>query len=252
MAAGKIVTEHITRRTARIWKWTVIVYAIALHIFAAVLIAKTDFIPRMKSKLGFVAESPQSLHFQGMLTFHRLMDETVPDNSVVFLGDGHVQALAVTAVSPDAVNFGIGGQSTAQLLEAIPSYKSLRRASAIVLEIGISDIVHGKQAGLQQRYQRIVASLPRETTLIWNAVMPIRHKPWMKMNPSDIAEANRIINSLCESRGKCIFVDTWKFLGDNNGKINQKYYLEGGEYLSDDGYKEWVRSLRKAVAQAGL
>ncbi|MGO9565931.1 MAG: SGNH/GDSL hydrolase family protein [Desulfomonilaceae bacterium] len=209
------------------------------------MIAKTDFIPKLKGKIGLSA--PLDPHYQSMIKYHKWMDGNIPDNSVVFLGDSITQGLAVAAVAPYSINYGIGGETTAQLLDAVPYYKSLRRAKTLVLAIGINDIAQGKQNGLNERYKRIIAAIPHEVPLIWSSVMPVKVARWMKMNESDVSDANRTIKSLCERRGNCVFVDTHKFLTDSNNQIILRYFLDDGVHLSPEGYRQWIAALKEAM-----
>jgi hypothetical protein len=57
---------------------------ILLHMFLAILIVKTDFIPRVKAKLG-AAEIPNP-HVINMVRYHQWMDSSVPDKATIFLG----------------------------------------------------------------------------------------------------------------------------------------------------------------------
>ena len=232
-----------TARNKRLWMRVAVGYAVCLHLFLGLLIFETDLVPKLKS--GSSGE-PLS-HFQNMLIYHGWGDDSVPDNAVIFLGDSITQGLATAAVAPHSVNYGIGGETTTQLLEALPSYRSLNRARAIVLAIGINDIVGGKQKGLKERYNKIVGALPRGTPLVWSAVMPVKVATWMKMEQSDITEANREIKLLCEMRGNCVFVNTVGLLGDTNGQIVQRYYLDDGVHLSHDGYRQWISALKQAI-----
>jgi lysophospholipase L1-like esterase len=211
-------------------------------LFSAFLIVKTDFIPKVKAKLGVAATS--SPHVSSMVRYHQWMDESVPDKATIFLGDSITQGLATAAVAPYSVNYGISGENTEQLLDAIPSYKSLTRARTIVLGIGINDLAQDMKTGLNDRYKKIVEVLPHKTLLIWSAVMPARHE---KIAPSDIANANQVIKTLCANRGNCIFVDTWRFLADKNGQMINPLFLDDGVHLSPNGYKGWISALKQAI-----
>jgi lysophospholipase L1-like esterase len=219
-----------------------IIYVIFLHLFAGVLIFKTDFIQKVKINLGLMEESWP--YFATMLMFHSWMDESIPDNSVVFLGDSITQGLATAAVTAYSTNYGISNQTTRQLLQALPVYKSLNRVSAIVLTIGINDFHHGLQEGINERLQQIIDAFPREKPLIWSAIMPSR----AVQNTVEIIQANRAIKSLCEKRGNCVFVDTWRFLTDENGQMVQRYFLDG-VHPSPEGYKLWISALKQAMQQ---
>lgn len=214
-----------------------------MHLFSAVLIVKTDFIPKVKIKLGVVAATPNP-HVPNMVRYHQWMDSSVPDKAVIFLGDSITQGLATAAIAQYSVNYGIGSENTAQLIDAIPTYKSLTRSSLIVLAIGINDIAEGMKPGLNDRYKKIVDALPGKTPLIWSGVMPTQKQ---QIAFSDIAEANDVITALCEKRGNCIFVDTWKFLADKDGQPITRYFLDDGVHLSPEGYKAWIVALKQAM-----
>ena len=132
------------RLRRRLW----VGYLLLLHIFAAVLVFKTDFLPRLTSKLG---NSPvkSDPYIADMLKHQRWMDDAVPTGAVIFLGDSIVQGLATAAVAPASVNYGIGTATTVDLIGALPSYRSLERAGSVVLSIGINDLAHGIQMVLE-------------------------------------------------------------------------------------------------------
>ena len=226
------------------WKWPVIGYVIALHLFSVALIVKTDFIPKVKAKLGVAATPNPNPHVPNMVRYHQWMDKSVPDKATIFLGDSITQGLATAAVAPYSINYGIGSENTAQLLDTLPSYISLTRASTIVLAIGINDLVQDMKIGLNDRYKKITEVLPQKTLLIWNAVMPARHE---KIAPTDIVNANQVIKSLCANRGNCIFIDTWSFLADKDGRLINSLFLDDGVHLSPDGYAAWISALKQAI-----
>ena len=54
----------------------------------------------------------------------------------MFLGDSHVQGLAVSSITPNAVNLGIGGNTTVGLIQRLQNLKSLQLARTVVIAIG--------------------------------------------------------------------------------------------------------------------
>lgn len=214
-------------------------YFIALHIL---LIIGTAIIVR--SHLHGEPSNILEQHLNNMLAFQRWADPQVPANAVIFLGDSITQGLATAAVTPYSVNYGIGGENTAQLLAALPSYQSLAHVSTIVLEIGINDYIQGIQDGIIDRYRNIVAVLPKENTLFWNAILPVRQDIVRLM---DLIDTNRIIKTLCEERKNCFYIDTWKFLTDKEGNIISEYFLDDGIHLSVKGYQQWILALQSAL-----
>lgn len=218
-------------------------YIAALHALVVTLIVKTDFIPKVKVKLGLAAPTP-SVHLPNMRRIHTWMDESVPDNAVIFLGDSIVQGLATAAVVPDAVNYGIATMNAAQLGDLIPAYKSLQRARIIVLSVGINDVILGEGADLPNRYKRILNRIPHTTPLIWSAIAPTRFK---QPDPQHIRSANQVIATLCEQRGNCTFVDTWALLAGEDGLAIDGLLLDDDIHFSAEAYAKWIAALQAAI-----
>ena len=154
--------------------------------FAAVLVIKTDFLSRLSAKLENPAPGPDP-HIAKMLQHQRWMDDAIPAGAVIFLGDSITQGLATAAVAPTSINYGIGTSTTADLIGALPTYKSLERAGTVVLAIGINDLARGMRSDLTSRYQQIVATLPSAASLVWSSLLPV--------HPSVVA-AHCISNSI--------------------------------------------------------
>lgn len=233
------------------WKWITVSYLVVLHVISALFIVM-DFMPKViaNSGLGVTVELTPNSYVPEMIRYHQWMDNSIPDRAAIFLGDSITQGLATAAIAPYSVNYGIGGEDTAQFIDAIPIYRSLARASVIFLAIGINDIINIKQdmkIGLNERYRKIMKILPNKTPLIWSAVMPIGRRGVLL---SDITDANNAIKTLCEKRGNCIYVDTWRFLADRNGKIIKRFFLDDGVHLSSEGYKAWIAALKQAMQLA--
>ena len=218
-------------------------YLVLLHMFAAVLVIKTDFLPRLSAKLENPAPRPDP-HIAKMLQHQRWMDDAVPDGAVIFLGDSITQGLATAAVAPISINYGIGTSTTADLIGALPSYKSLEHAGSVVLAIGINNLARGMRGDLANRYQQIVATLPSAVPLVWSSLLPVRPSV---VAANDIAAANRSIQSLCAARAHCTFIDMLPLLADDNGTPHPDHYLEDGLHLSPSGYRIWIETLKQAI-----
>ena len=225
------------------FRWSLVVYIIAVHLL---LVFKTDFIQRVKGKLGISVVLND--HVKNMLTYHQSMDDSVPPKAVIFLGDSITQGLATAAIAPYAMNYGIGGENTEQLLSAIPTYKSLDRASVIFLMIGINDFGQGKEKGIIERFEKLDAALPHETPLVWSSVMPAAHP---NINYTDVIPVNHAIKSLCEKRKNCTFIDTASFLLDPNGKMIPGFFTDG-VHLTADGYKQWISVQKQTFQKVAL
>lgn len=221
-------------------------YLALVHLCIVVLVARPDLLPRLKARLGDEMPAPDP-HIAYMLKHQRWMDESLPDRAVLFLGDSIVHALAATAVTPHAVNHGIGSATTADLIAAMPGYKSMARAGAVVLAIGINDLARGMHGGLADRFRQIADAVPQATPLVWSAVMPAAPDV---APAARIAEANRVIRALCAQRPNCHFIDTWPLLADKAGQPAPGLFLDDGLHLNPDGYRIWIGALAHAVREA--
>ena len=101
------------------------------------------------------------------------MDGNVPDRSVVFIGDSLTQGLCSDAIACPSVNYGVGNDTTVGVLARLPEYQSLRCASAIVLAVGVNDIMFRDNQHIVQNYRRILASLPQSVPIVCSAVLPV-------------------------------------------------------------------------------
>jgi lysophospholipase L1-like esterase len=205
-------------------------YVAALHVALAVALAKTDLIERVQVRLGMRAPAEWS----GLVSMRVVLaaqDATVPDGAVIFLGDSITQALATAAVAPLSVNFGISGQRSDQLNASMDSYRSLSRAGAVVVAIGVNDIRQGRSDGIEHRYRAILGKIPPSVPVVMSSVTPIRG-----VDVSQVVEAGR---RACSERPLCRFVDA--------SIIPADALMTDGVHLSPRGYTAWIELLRAGL-----
>lgn len=229
--------KHDSARDITLKRRLRLAYIIGLHLLVSFLIVKTDFIPKFKAKL---LEAPKfsNPHGERMILFHQAMDASVPEGASIFLGDSITQGLATAAISPFSVNYGIGSATTAEFLDNLPKYQSLKRASVIFLMIGINDIGHEKSEVLAARLSAINAALPKNVPLVWSGIMPAYRN---NVDPLKITSANRVIRDLCATRDRCVYVDTQSILSAGGTRL-----FRDGVHPNNEGYAIWIVALRKA------
>jgi lysophospholipase L1-like esterase len=232
-------------------RFLLIVYVAALHAAIAVAI----FAPaQFGSILAHLRAAPRSSFYQERLADHLLGDGAVPQGAVIFIGDSQIQSLDVEGVARGAVNFGIGGDTTAGVLQRLPLYASLGRARAVVLEIGTNDLAVAAPQEIVANYQRILSSIPREAAVVVNAVLPVSAgKSGESGSPVSrnraIGEINRGLAAICATRAGCAFIDPGPALADPSGDLAAEYDLGDGLHLSRAGYRVWSDMLRAALAR---
>lgn len=215
----------------------IIAYLVGLHLLAAVLVFKTDFIPKAKAHLLPMSMWPNP-HGQRMVGYHQAMDASVPAGAAIFLGDSITQGLAGAAVSKFPVNYGISGATTSELLGNLPKYQSIKRASVVFLMIGINDLGQGKIEGLADRLNAIGSAIPQGLPLVWSGIMPTYVGD---VDQHQIDAANAVIQGICAARAKCTYVNTQVIFSEEGAAL-----FRDGVHLNDQGYAKWITALRDA------
>ncbi len=234
------------RQSARpIW-WG---YLALLHGIVLLACWKTDLVSRFGRRVGVLAPLPpspaQKPLYQQIQAFQIRVDENVPDGSVLFFGDSLIQGLCVTAVTPNAVNYGIGSDTTQGLLHRLPHYHSLPRCRTAVLAIGVNDFDTYTNAEVLKNYRDLLNAIP--IPVIISAVLPVdeRDQPRLTGYNTRIRDLNRELTQLCREHSRCQFVDAGGQLVESDGQLAASNHVGDGVHLSPAGNAIWIAALRK-------
>ncbi len=232
---------------------TLIAYVVLLHALFAIVLWKSDFLPRLERKLGWVERAEEITdHYRGMVQYHGRMDANVPDNAVIFIGDSLTQGLYVDAVARPSVNYGIGSDTTVGVLGRLGTYRSVYRASAVVLAIGAVDMRFRDNREIVRNYGRILAALPPHVAIVCSAVLPV-HEAMMSPRPvtnARIRDLNLALGALCAGDARCVFVDAGKDLMDAGGQLSALVQVGDGIHLNSTGNRIWSDALRPVIERA--
>ena len=187
--------------------------------------------------------------YQMKLAQQSAADAVAPEGAVVLLGDSIIEGLAASAVAPGALNFGISGDASRDLLKRLGRYSSLAKARAIFLEIGINDLLHVTHDDVIANYGRILAALPRQPRLYLIGILPIDEKAFVAAygdlaTNAEIARINIAVRELCRQRGNCVPLQPF-----GAGGLPPEYHIGDGLHLSEAGYKALTAALRAALAR---
>jgi len=181
------------------------------------------------------------------------MDGNVPDGAVVFIGDSLVQGLCCDAVACPSVNYGIGSDTTVGVLGRLAKYRSVSRASAVVLVIGSNDLDRREDSRILENYRRILEAIPRSVPVVCNAILPVNER---LLPVSDrganvrIQGFNARLKALCEGDSRCVFVDPCPHLVDSEGNFATPLQDGDGVHPNSDGNRIWIDELRTAIRKA--
>ena len=232
---------------------TFIAYLILLHGLLALVLWKSDFFLRVQRQLGRPPPVQEiTEHYKRMLRYHVRMDGNVPDRSVVFIGDSLTQGLCSDAVAFPSVNYGVGADTTVGVLARLPEYQSLRRASAVVLAIGVNDIMFRDNQHIVKNYGRILEALPQSVPIVCSAVLPVNEPVYgpSDVNNARILDLNVALKTLCSDDARCVFVDVGDSLVDASGNLSTALQDGDGIHLNAAGNRIWIDELRKAINKA--
>ena len=231
-------------------------YIVCIHLLLGVVLLKSYFFQCAEHKQGSsqaATTQPEiTQHFKRMLRYHARMDGNVPDGAVVFIGDSITQGLCVSAVAPSSVNYGIGSDTTVGVLQRLPAYKSINRASAVVIAIGINDMRLRSNEDILRNYSAMVEQIPKDMPVIFSAVLPLDQEIrdyWQGMNDR-IKALNAELEGLTEKSENLFFVDAGAILVDDQGNLADEYHDGDGVHLNPKGNAIWIQHLQKAIEKA--
>jgi lysophospholipase L1-like esterase len=223
------------------------IYIIVLHLALGLVLIKSDFLTKVASHLG--ALSPElTNHYYAMVSYHQRIDEQLPKGTVVFIGDSITQGLAVTNISPNAINFGIGSDTTVGVLQRLGAYSSLQRAEVIVLAIGVNDLKRRTEDAIIENYEHILNKLPAHTPVIVSALHPVDEPIWGGSGINQrITTVNRGLQRLTDHYDNRIYCDVGNRLSDRDGNLQDLFHTGDGIHLNEKGYQIWSEGLRAAI-----
>lgn len=184
---------------------------------------------------------------QSLTTMYQRQAGNLPAGAVLFFGDSHIQGLAVTAVSPTAVNFGIGHQQLRQLASTLAGYPLLHQANKIVIGVGINDL-------LQQRTD-IAASVVQ----LFKALQCCRQKVWLlgllpvnetRLNMPGLSQQVLAFNEQLRqaaAHAGVQYIELYPIFADPQGQLANRFDLADGLHLNQQGYQLLIQQLTRSL-----
>ncbi len=227
-------------------------YVLAVHAALLAIVFDPSLAERVRARL-----LPRPDHWtpsefwQEMLAYHLRLDPTA-EGGVLFFGDSITQSLDVGALAAHAVNYGIGGDTIVGMSRRLPLYRSLGAARAMVMAIGVNDLVFNDAQRAESAYGALLQEIPPSVPLVLSAVLPIDERA-LKERPShrtneEIARLDHTIERLCAARTGCVFVDAGPALRNEDGNLAARFHVGDGIHLNVAGYRVWMDALARSLA----
>lgn len=175
-------------------------------------------------------------------SIHARVDGQVPDGALIFLGDSNTHSFLVSNVSSNAVNYGIGGDTTSGLLGRVKDYKSITRACGVVVAIGTNDVkYHRKPNETLKDYDAILNSIPAKVPVLVLAVFPQFSSTGKN---KAIESLNVELGELALNHSNVHFLNVNSRLIDETGGLADAYAADG-VHLNPKGYRILATELRR-------
>jgi lysophospholipase L1-like esterase len=235
-------------------KKIIILYLLFIHVSLGIAVTKTDILSRTQAKidavLGLKVTPPElSSLYHKMLEFHKRADKNIPDNSVLFIGDSLTQGLAVTAVSPLGVNFGIGKDTTVGVINRIPFYHCISRSKLVVITIGVNDLKRRGNNEIIDNFVKILNLIPEHIPVLVSAIFPVDEIASERDGfNTKVRKLNIGLSNLFENNNRVYFFNINSIMIDSSGNLLDKYHIDDGVHLNDSGYALWISKLRNKIA----
>jgi lysophospholipase L1-like esterase len=216
-----------------------------VHIFIFLVLLKPVFL--------FSEEQEFSEYYQRKAKIIERMDAYMASGTVVFIGDSIMENVRIDEVFVPSMNYSIAGDTTVGVLRRLSKYRSLPRASVVVLAIGINDMGSGHDnASIIKNFDRILKEIPRGPTIVLSAVLPVDERRLSSpfVTNERIRSLNKNLGILCINDARCVFVNAGPWLSDKKGFLSNEFYDSDGLHLNHKGKEILIERLRSVVIQA--
>jgi lysophospholipase L1-like esterase len=178
------------------------------------------------------------------------------------IGDSRINMWDEKLLSPlsdKVVNLGIGGQTSAQVLNRLKKYLEIGKPRWVFLEVGVNDI---KIIGVDHKLSDTIKTgcFRNITSIIelcgkYNIkvlvigifptgdIEPLRRLVWNSSVDSAIAQVNDKIRLYC-SNNDVKYFDASKILSDSKGKVKSNFQ-DGFLHLNNEAYKDLSSNIIK-------
>jgi lysophospholipase L1-like esterase len=171
----------------------------------------------------------------------------MPEATVTaFVGDSLTEDGDWQALLPDqhVINFGVGGNTTHDLLDRLDEVVSAAPAT-VVVEIGTNDFawripLEEVASSIEEVLRTLREKLP-EAKIVMQSILP-RQPEYAHVVRSVNEQIERFVPTV-----SCSYVDLWPALADENGGLKAEFTTDG-LHLTDAGYAAWFDALRPALS----
>lgn len=210
-------------------------------------IQKNIFILLLFISINTFAQEYQKIWQTEIDSFDKLNGANPLQDGILFTGSSSIRMWKDPAKdfnNPKILNRGFGGSQIIDLIENFDKVILKYHPQKIVIYSGDNDIEEGKSAEIVfgdfcVLYGMIKAKLPN-VEVYYIAIKPSLNR-WAKV--TEIKKANTMINEYLNAKSNAAFVDIFSPMIDFTGKPSEKWFMEDGLHMTDEGYQLWIKIL---------
>ncbi|WP_353572718.1 GDSL-type esterase/lipase family protein [Candidatus Albibeggiatoa sp. nov. BB20] len=233
-------------------KATFVIYTICIHIVLVSVLVKPDLVHTATYKLGIY---PAPLHYERLLAGHLLKNSRIQDGDIVFLGDSIMEKTDISQITSKGHNLGISMDWTGGLSDRIPLYRTLDRASLLMVHIGVNDLSlrKGGVTDCFSRYEKMLDLLPKNIPVVLNSVLPLGEaKEHSQVDNEKIERFNQLIKQYADNRANYYYLDIARHMKNKNGALKDEYYIHDYIHLNQQGYVAFIQAIKTFLNQNRL
>jgi lysophospholipase L1-like esterase len=210
-------------------------------------IQKNIFVLFLLISINTFSQEYQKIWQTEIDAFDKLNGANPLQEGILFTGSSSIRMWKDPAKdfnNPKILNRGFGGSQIIDLIENFDQVILKYHPQKIVIYSGDNDIQEGKSAEIVfgdfcTLYGMIKAKLPN-ARVYYIAIKPSLSR-WAKV--IEIQKANTMINEYLNAKSNAAFADIFSPMIDLNGKPSEKWFMEDGLHMTDEGYQLWTKIL---------
>lgn len=200
-------------------------------------------------------------HFNARVSLFASHNAGLSNGTILFVGDSITERMPVGNASQYAYNMGINGDTVRGVLNRIPGQSVIHRAGAVVLLIGINDLVwEGMHYGVPQaiadvKYMFDLLSPHMTGKWLVLGILPINEGIYSNktIKNVDIDQVNAYLDTKFAGSSVVKFLNLKPLLVDGTGNLNPSYTdANDGVHPNATGYGVITQQISTALQQMGV
>jgi lysophospholipase L1-like esterase len=221
-----------------------------------VLLSDEKYLP--ENQLGFAVYAKQTtaqeFRFEKDIVEYEMksFETPLPDNCTMFVGSSTWRMwgglLEKDFAEFRAVNRGFGGSTVSDVLHVMHRIITPHKPAHVVFFCGGNDIAGGASADeIFENFKTFLLQLWDKSPYTEVCFVSVTNAPVRERFFDEIHKYNKLVRDFSETMTRLHYIDTFATLIGENGKAQEKYFLQDRLHLNRDGQERWIPVIREAL-----